>query len=115
MKDKEFNRAMGQRAKHIRDTMGKSKEIIAGLATMSVPFLNQIESGTRGMSAQYVSGLAYALNVTTDYLINGKEDSKSKRELAVQALESLSDDECEQVRAVLDNVLIAIKMMSKKE
>lgn len=93
----------GQRILKLRSEMGISRERLAESADISVQFLADIEKGRKNMTVTTVRNLASALNVTTDHIINGRQDqSDIEEEILLEIFRSLSHDDkrraCEIVR-----------------
>ena len=54
--------------------MGMTREEFSILTDLSESFLAAVENGTKGISAQTVYKICDSVNVTSDYLIFGKEN-----------------------------------------
>lgn len=72
--DKDFNKKIGSRIRKIREKMGMTREEFSILTDLSESFLAAVENGTKGISAQTVYKICDSVNVTSDYLIFGKEN-----------------------------------------
>lgn len=68
------------RLKLLREEKGLIQKDIAKLLNVSIPAINQYESGKRDMSTETVIKLAEYFNVSTDYLL-GKSDIRNPEEL----------------------------------
>ena len=91
-------REIGERVRELRKQRGFTKEMLAEKAEISVGFLGDIEKGKKGTSADTLAGLAFALRVSADFLLFGKE-IRGEGALAVeQSIGNLSEDEQEQVK-----------------
>ena len=64
------------RLKLLREEKGLIQKDIANLLNVSIPAVNQYESGKRDMSTETVVKLAEYFNVSTDYLL-GKSDIRN--------------------------------------
>ena len=70
-KNNDFNVAIGNRIRLIREAQKKTREQVAEEADISSQFLFYIETGQKSMTAKTIVNLAKALNVTTDFLLLG--------------------------------------------
>lgn len=90
-----FNIEVGNRVFSGRKRLGYTREKLCELADISVQFLADIEKGRKTMTVNTLRRVAAALNVTTDYIVNGCEEGKSNEEneeniRIAAALDSLS-------------------------
>lgn len=91
------NIEIGKRIRALREKYRLSRESLAAKSEISVQFLYDIETGKKGMTVTTLSKLACALNVSTDEIIFGKNDStltlskEALKELEKNKLEKLSD------------------------
>ena len=69
------NEDVGKRINDIRKCRGYSREKLAEMADISVQFLADIEKGRKSMTVATLRRVAAALNVTTDYIVNGSDSS----------------------------------------
>ena len=70
-KNNDFNVAIGNRIRLIREAQKKTREQVAEEADISSQFLFYIETGQKSMTAKTIVNLSKALNVTTDFLLLG--------------------------------------------
>ena len=70
----------GQRVLNTRLSQKLTREKLAEKANVSVQFLADIEKGKKSMTVTTLRNIAAALLVTTDYIVNGKEDLSSDKE-----------------------------------
>ncbi len=81
------NADIGKRIRKRRKGCGFTQEQLAEYAEISVDFLGLIETGHNSMKVQNLAKIAFALNVTADYLIYGttpyKENPKINMMLSV--------------------------------
>lgn len=71
----------GNRILNLRKNQGLTRERLAEMSDISVPFLADIEKGKKNMTVTTLRKLASALLVTTDYIVNGQKSSSSEDEL----------------------------------
>ena len=64
---------VGKRINEIRKIRGYTREKLSELADISVQFVWYIEKGQKSMTIATLRRVAAALNVTTDYIVNGSE------------------------------------------
>lgn len=67
------NAEVGRRINETRKHRGYSREKLSEMAEVSVQFLADIEKGRKSMTIATLRRVAAALNVTTDYIVNGSE------------------------------------------
>ncbi len=70
----------GNRILKLRKEQGLTRERLAEMADISVQFLADIEKGRKNMTVTTLRKLSAALLVTTDYIVNGKENSSTETE-----------------------------------
>lgn len=91
---------VGERINYIRKQRGYTREKLAELADISVQFLADIEKGRKSMTVNTLRKLAFTLNVTTDYIVNGTTPSPVNNTLT-SMLASMNTD----VRAHAERLL----------
>lgn len=99
------------RLRLLREEKGLFQKDIAALLKVSIPAVNQYESGKRDMSTETVVTLAEYFGVSTDYLL-GKSDIRNPEEFKYayhrpEEAEGLSDEE-------VNDALRFYKEMKKK-
>ncbi|MDE6031839.1 MAG: helix-turn-helix domain-containing protein [Oscillospiraceae bacterium] len=67
------NAEVGKRINEIRKRRGYTREKLSEMAEISVQFIGYIEKGRKSMTIATLRRVAAALNVTTDYIVNGSE------------------------------------------
>lgn len=70
----------GNRILNMRLSRGFTREKLAEKADISVQFLADIEKGKKSMTVTTLRNISSALLVTTDYIVNGKENTSSEIE-----------------------------------
>ena len=83
------NADVGKRINDIRKCRGYSREKLSEMADISVQFLADIEKGRKSMTVSTLRRVASALNVTTDYIVNGSESASENVQID-EMLASLS-------------------------
>lgn len=71
----------GARILEMRKKRGYTREKLAEYADISVQFLADIERGQKSMTIRTLRNIAAALNVTTDYIVNGSGPFSENAEL----------------------------------
>jgi len=72
----------GNRIFQLRKAKNLTREQLAEKADISIQFLADIEKGRKNMTVTTLRKLAFALSVTTDFIVNGDESiSPSQYEL----------------------------------
>ncbi len=85
-----LNVEIGKRIMLLRKLQNKTREQLAEIAEISPHFLFEIETGRKSMKAQTIINLAKALEVTTDYILTGNNNSPTSKIL--KNLEDLTPD-----------------------
>lgn len=94
------NEFVGKRIIDTRKRRGYSREKLAEIADISVQFLADIEKGRKSMTVNTLRRVAAALNVTTDFIVNGTEDGSESVRLDAM-IASLSPYQKEQAEKLL--------------
>ena len=90
----------GKRIMQLRILNQYSREQLAGKAGISVKFLNNIEKGKQGFSAEVLYRLSGALHVKCDYIMGGEEDGIYNKEV-LQALDLFDNSKMEKIAKML--------------
>ena len=106
---------IGKRVRTTREHYKLTREQLAEMANISPQFLVHIENGTKSMTANTICNLSKALNVSTDYLLFGSEDTDLNRTLAVEALASMLPEEKELAERILQAVLQMVRNIKISE
>ena len=101
----------GNRILKLRQSQNMTREQLAEKAEISVQFLADIEKGRKNMTITTLRNLATALFVTTDFIVNGDEDTSYKN-LFYQSQAQLADMVEELERMILK---IQINMLKTEE
>lgn len=75
--------SIGNRISHIRKERGYTQEKLAELAGISIQFLSDIENNKKNMTVTTLKKIADSLNITTDYIIYGREESDENTMISV--------------------------------
>lgn len=94
------NVLVGKRITKIRKSRGYTREKLSELADVSVQFLAEIEKGNKSMTVTTLRKIAGALLVTTDYIVNGSENTEISADI-VSMLNSLSPENSKQAEKLL--------------
>lgn len=70
-----------KRIQELRKKYGYTREKFAELVNISSKFLYEIEVGSKGFSAQTLSMIAKNLNVSCDYILYGKIECSSIKDI----------------------------------
>lgn len=70
----DFNKEVGKRIKQIRQKNNYTREYLAEVADISPKFLYEIETGKKGCSSYVLYRITIALDVRSDYLLNGERE-----------------------------------------
>ena len=83
--------AMGERIRQLRDNLGLSREAFAEMLNVSSVFLRSIECGQRGMSIDTLQKLCMLLNVSSDYILFGKEPADNEKNKLIIEIRETDD------------------------
>lgn len=70
----DFNKEVGERIKQTRQKNNYTREYLAEIADISPKFLYEVETGKKGCSSYVLYRITTALNVRSDYLLNGERE-----------------------------------------
>ena len=84
------NMDVGRRINEARKSRCYSREKLSELADVSVQFIADIEKGRKSMTIPTLRRIAAALNITTDYIVNGCDPSAENVQIN-EMLASLSE------------------------
>lgn len=106
------------RLRLLREEKGLFQKDIAALLKVSIPAVNQYESGKRDMSTETVVTLAEYFGVSTDYLL-GKSDIRNPEEINIdeadiafaQGIKGLNDTN----KMIIKNTLEALLAKQEKD
>lgn len=104
----EFNLAVGQRIRDLRECHGYTREKLAELANMNDKFLYEIETGRKGLSAKKLFSLACSLGVSMDFLASG-EPSNEEYKVVINLLNSFSRSEVKCLEGIIRGILTMIR------
>lgn len=99
--------SIGNRISYIRKERGYTQEKLAELADISIQFLSDIENNKKNMTVTTLKNIADSLNITTDYLIYGKEES-NENSMIITMLNTLSDNNRKKAEKLLEIFVSAI-------
>ncbi len=100
----DFEKAIGQRIRTLREESGDSREILSEQANISPKFLYEIECGKKGMSAATLYAVSRALNVSADYLLSGKTPNTGKNRI-MAILDSLDEKKLRNLENIICSIL----------
>ena len=83
MRDKKpQNLEIGKRIRARREEQNMTREQLAEAADVSVRFLTCVENGQSGISVDTLKKVAVALDISTDYLVLGRNRAKIPQDIA---------------------------------
>ncbi len=74
-------KAIGERIKEKRDSLGISQTDLAEGLGITVPYLERVEKGTKSMSIETLMAISEKLGTTTDYILRGRDVNQSEQTL----------------------------------
>ena len=97
----EFLKEIGQRIIERRKNLGLTQEALAEKADVTTQFVSYTESGKRAMRPENLMKIAFALGVSTDYLLTGEIIDKDLL-LISDKLQKLSPSQIRTVENIID-------------
>ena len=86
---------VGERIKNRRLKLNWTQEQLAEKAHISKGFISDLETGNRGVSAEYLLEIAQALGVTLDYLMTGELSKPQGAQIQIpSSLSNFAKEEC---------------------
>lgn len=108
------NEEIGKRIRKERERASMTREQLVEKAEISVQFLADIETGRKSMTSKTICSLANALNLSTDYILFGREDKNTLTRVDIM-LEKLTPDERIFAENILENYVTALEWSAKKK
>lgn len=109
MDKKSLNIAIGSRIKLARENMGWTQEELAERIDLSTQFISTIERGVAGASLGTVISLCEVLNVSSEWLLCGKQAVPDSEKIATK-ISSLSSAQLVALDRVTDELLHLLKI-----
>lgn len=94
----------GKRIMKRRKKMGLTQEQLAEKSELTTQAISYFEGGKRAMRAENLMKIAYALEVSTDYLLTGDIIDKDKLLLS-EKLDKLTSEEIRLVEGIIDECI----------
>ena len=114
MDKKSLNIAIGNRIKVARENMGWTQEELAEKIDLSTQFISTIERGVAGASLGTVIRLCDVLNVSSEWLLCGKQAVPDSERIATK-ISSLSSAQLAALDRVTDELLHLLKITAGNE
>lgn len=95
---------IGSRIQNCRRRMGYTQEQLAEKMNVSIQMISNMERGNKAIKIENLLKLSSLLNVSTDYILTGKQNTSDIQTLSLK-LSKLSDDEIETVSVLIDHFL----------
>lgn len=92
---------IGKRIQNRRKQLNLTQEQIAEKMNVSIQMVSNLERGNKAIRIDNLIKLSQILNVSTDYILTGKETSNDIGELAIQ-ISKLSDKERKMIEMLID-------------
>lgn len=99
--------SIGERVSYIRKKRGYTQYKLAELADISIQFLSDIENNKKSMTVKTLRQIADSLNISTDYIIYGREKSIENTTIDIM-LNSLSNKNKKNAEKLLSIFIDAI-------
>lgn len=95
--------SVGGRIRHIRIMRGYTREFLAEKADISSKFLYEIETGRKGFSVLVLYNICQALEVDSNYILNGKQKPMTQKHIEI-TLDILAGDQTERLTNALKEI-----------
>lgn len=106
---------VGKRIRRQREKMSLTREQFAEKAEISARFLGEIETGTKGMTADTLYKICKTTNETADYLLTGKQTTGGHKTPAVELLSKVPPQYSEMLEAILNAFLQTIQVAEREK
>ncbi len=100
---------LGIRIKQCRKANKLTQENLAELTNVSPHYIYEIEKGLKSMSLSTLADISTALNVSTDYLLFGTQNTSIPLDTLSQLLQSLSPQKRDSIAAILTTLIPYLK------
>lgn len=114
MDKKSLNIEIGNRIKSARENRGWTQEELAEKIDLSTQFISTIERGAAGASLGTIIGLCEVLNVSSEWLLCGKQAVPDSETIAAK-ISSLSSAQLTALDKVTDELLNLLKVTEGNE
>lgn len=114
MDKKSLNIAIGSQIKLARENKGWTQEELAEKIDLSTQFISTIERGVAGASLGTIIRLCEVLNVSSEWLLCGKQVVPDSEKIATK-ISSLSSAQLEALDRVTDELLNLLKITEGDE
>ena len=105
-------KALGQKIRAIRKSKGLTQQALSELIDCSPTYISYIESGHKSMSLETLVGIANAMDVSTDLLL---QDSLITRRSSSTSISSDMMADCSSAeRRILTDILLACKQALRR-
>lgn len=92
---------IGKRIQGRRKQMGLTQEQLADKMDVSIQMVSNLERGNKSIRIENLIKLSEILNISTDYILTGKETTEDMQALPVQ-MASLSQKERKMMKLLMD-------------
>lgn len=113
MNKKCLNIEIGSRIKLAREKRGWTQETLAEKMNLSTQFISTIERGVAGASLGTIINLCEVLNVSSEWLLCGKQTVPDSEKIAAK-ISSLSSAQLTALDKVTDGLLLLLKVTEEK-
>lgn len=107
------NEEIGKRIRKERERLSLTREQLVEKADISIQFLADIETGRKSMTSKTICSLAAALNISTDYILFGREDKVTTTKIDI-LMEKLSPEERAYAETILESYVKALECAKKE-
>lgn len=92
---------IGKRIYERRRQLGYTQEELAELMNVSIQMISNLERGNKAIRIENLLKICSILNVSTDYILTGKQNELDIKELSDQ-LQKLSPRDNQMIRQIID-------------
>lgn len=112
--DKDFDLTVGLRIREIREACHMTRAQFSEKCNLSDSFLNDVESGKKGISTKTLYKICTTMNVSADYFIRGHENG-FESDMVIEMLHSMDKYSKEAAVRILREYMDAVKHLTSRE
>lgn len=109
MDSSQLLKEIGLRLSQKRKEKGYTQEKLAELVEVTPQTISYAEQGRKAMRPENIIKICTALNISTDYLLMGKESSESSFDVLERKFENLTSEQQIYIKLILDSCISLCK------
>jgi len=112
--DKDFNIAVGNRIRGVRETLRMTREQFSELCSISDSFLAAVEGGHKSITTKTLFKICTGANVSADYIVFGKKHN-SDPSMIIELLNGMNSFQQECAIRILKEFSVALHKNNEEE